>query len=277
MMFKKDVLEEFLFLWSKAENIPFTNYEDALVNNYSSLDKPFTDYSKLVIGWHSPLKVEISENLLSLPPENRDLYLEYLKNRIENETMLQDDEELKDLLKTINVSIDSLNIEHNKELHDALNLSFKEITLPKDLAKFRNLHRKYYRYLLNLEREKVMRHLEKLNEYKFKQPTKTFKDELWFKVGVKLASGQMAKYYTVDSKGIMHLKYSYTAPRVAEELGDKKWEKDVLATLKNYGPESSNANKNIFNSRDKMIKIIDYCKEKGIPVISHFTDRLPPE
>lgn len=109
------------------------------------------------------------------------------------------------------------------------------------------------------------------------QKEDAYKDDYWFKVGFKLASGQMAKYYTIDSNGIMHLKNSYTAPIVAEELGDKNWQKDVLATLKNYGPENTNAHKNIFNSRDKMTKIIEHCKENGIPVIPHFKDRLPPE
>lgn len=117
------------------------------------------------------------------------------------------------------------------------------------------------------------------------QKEDAYKDEVWFKVGVLLASGKMHKYYTIDSKGIMHLKDSYTAPRVAEEIEDKKgdvekvkkYDKVVLATLKNYGPENTNANKNIFNSRDKMAKIIEHCKENGIPVIPHFKDRLPPE
>ncbi|TBN03216.1 hypothetical protein EYD45_09375 [Hyunsoonleella flava] len=119
--------------------------------------------------------------------------------------------------------------------------------------------------------------IEKQKKTKLLEEKKTYEDEVWFKVGVKLASGEMDKYYTIDSKGIMQLKNSYTAPRVAEELGDKKWQKDVLATLKNYSTESTNAHKNIFNSRDKMMKIINHCKEKGIPVIPHFTDRLPPE
>ncbi|GAA4292716.1 hypothetical protein [Aestuariibaculum suncheonense] len=109
------------------------------------------------------------------------------------------------------------------------------------------------------------------------QNGETYKEEIWFKVGVMLASGEMSQYYTVNSDGIMRLKNSYTAPLVAEELGDKNWQKVVLGTLKNYSPENTNANKNIFNSRDKMMKIINHCKEKGIPVISHFTDRLPPE
>ncbi|MCF7559426.1 hypothetical protein L3X39_02165 [Sabulilitoribacter multivorans] len=109
------------------------------------------------------------------------------------------------------------------------------------------------------------------------QKEDTYKDEVWFKVGVLLASGKMVKYYTISSDGIMLLKNSYTAPIVAEELGDKKYEKVVLATLRNYSLKNTNASKNIFNSRDKMTKIIEHCKEKGISVISNFTDRLPSE
>ena len=46
-MFKKDDLEEFLFLFSKAEDYPFTNSEDTLINNFNALDVPFSDsYNK---------------------------------------------------------------------------------------------------------------------------------------------------------------------------------------------------------------------------------------
>ncbi|WP_242133431.1 hypothetical protein [Aestuariivivens marinum] len=163
MMFKKDDLEEFLFLWSKAENIPFSNYEDALVNNYSALDKPFIDYSKSVIGWHNTMKVEISENLLSLTIEDRKMYLEYVKNRIENETWIQDSKKLTDLLKTLSINTDSLNFEHNKDLNDVLNLSFKELSQTENLGKFRDLHREYYCLLLNIERNKILKYLQSLN------------------------------------------------------------------------------------------------------------------
>ena len=64
---------------------------------------------------------------------------------------------------------------------------------------------------------------------------------------------------------------------IAKELGDKKYEKVVLATLQNYGPDNTNANKNIFNSCDKMMKIIEHCEDNNITVISHFKDRLPDE
>lgn len=109
------------------------------------------------------------------------------------------------------------------------------------------------------------------------QKEEAYKEEVWFKIGILLASGKMNKYYTINSKGKSNINSSYSAPIIAEELGDKKYHKDILATLNDYPEDNSNANKNIYNSRDKMLKIKSHLEEQGIALIPYFTERIPAE
>lgn len=287
-MIKIELLEEFLNLYNNLEIFPFTNYEDAMISNYDKLDIPFKEYSAKATGWLNAIKLEVSENLLHLPREERLFYLNHIKDKLTLQVSEFNDENLITLLKSYGIEVDNLDYNKNTKLKELLNTSFKSISGEVNLIKFKDLNREYYVYLLNIERNILLNYVNTLIKEitpKEQSSDEAYKKEVWFKVGVLLASGKMHKYYTIDSKGIMRLKDSYTAPRVAEEIEDKKgdvekvkkYDKVVLATLKNYGPENTNANKNIFNSRDKMAKIIEHCKENGIPVIPHFKDRLPPE
>lgn len=101
-----------------------------------------------------------------------------------------------------------------------------------------------------------------------------YKSENWFRFGILLAKGELNKFYDSSKKVI---KSDYSALAVAIELGDKNFEKYVLATLNNYSSDSSNANKNIYNSKNKMVKIIEYCKENQITVDTNFSSRLPED
>lgn len=274
-MFKKDDLEEFLFLFNKAENIPFTHFEDALINNYDALDVPFTNYCKLIIGWSDFLKTEISENLLSLSYDDKKFYLKYLIRKLKLETGEHDNKNLFDLLKFYNVDKDVLDFNKNKLLKELLYKSFKSVLGIDNLNKLRDLHKEYYLYLLFIERNKILKYLDELIEdfgLKNESSIEAYKNTIWFKVGVLLASGKMDKYYKITKDGGLYFNPAFTSPRVAEDLGDIKYDKYILATIKNY-----QGDKNIFNYRDKMMKIITHCEEQNISVIPYFTKRLPPE
>lgn len=117
-----------------------------------------------------------------------------------------------------------------------------------------------------------------VNSYLVEDKTDTgYKELAWFKVGLLFASGKMEKFYSVNDKGLTVLKNNYTFPKVASELGDKSLKKDINITINNYGLNNSNGGKNIFNSREKMNKIISHCKENNIAVIPYFLTRLPSE
>jgi hypothetical protein len=104
-----------------------------------------------------------------------------------------------------------------------------------------------------------------------------FKNELWFKVGLLFASGEMEKYYSVTNKKETAFKNNYSAPKVAKELGFDNYNKFILATINNYPKDNPNRSKNIFNSRIKMNKIINHCEINNIEIIPYFLSRLPTE
>ncbi len=101
-----------------------------------------------------------------------------------------------------------------------------------------------------------------------------YKSSLWFKVGLLFAKGELNKYYNDNKIGF---KSVYSAPKVAEELGNEKYDKNILATVNNYPKENSNAAKNIYNSKDKMDKIIKHCYDNNVVIDEYFLTRLPQE
>jgi hypothetical protein len=101
-----------------------------------------------------------------------------------------------------------------------------------------------------------------------------YKSSLWFKVGLLFARGELNKYYNQNKTGF---KSGYSAPKVAAELGNDKYDKNILATVNNYPKENSNAVKNIYNSKDKMDKIINHCNDNNTVIDEYFLSRLPLE
>lgn len=101
-----------------------------------------------------------------------------------------------------------------------------------------------------------------------------YKSTFWFKVGLLFAKGELNKYYNSNKTGF---KNRYSAPKVAKEIGLEDAEKNILATINNYPLDNVNADKNIYNSKDKMDKIIKHCNENQITIDDYFLSRLPVE
>jgi hypothetical protein len=102
------------------------------------------------------------------------------------------------------------------------------------------------------------------------KPKKDKTLEAWFNVGLLFADGTMDKYYNENKKDF---KGNYDAAKVAREIKDKRGEKIILATIKNYSYDNSNSHKNIFNSLEKMQCILTYCNDNNIEVCQYFMDR----
>ncbi len=102
-------------------------------------------------------------------------------------------------------------------------------------------------------------------------------NKIWFKVGLLFASGKMEKYYKVNDNGATVFREDYTSPKIAKDLGKEGYNKYILATIQNYPVTNRNADKNIFNSKDRMKKIVDYCKHHKIDVLPYFIGRIPSE
>lgn len=101
-----------------------------------------------------------------------------------------------------------------------------------------------------------------------------YKTKNLFKVGLLFAKGEMNKYFTLNSKNSIVIKKEYSAPKIAKELGNIKYNKYILASINNY-TDKENGSKNIFNSFDMMTKIISHCNTESITVDSYFKSRLP--
>jgi hypothetical protein len=86
----------------------------------------------------------------------------------------------------------------------------------------------------------------------------------WFVVGKLFATGEMSglleQFNSNATRIARHLKRDNLRPCISDSIG-----------------ASLVAQKNLFNSRKKMMSIIDHCNNQKIVVQSSFSDRLPPE
>ncbi|WP_134391459.1 hypothetical protein [Flavobacterium psychrophilum] len=148
--------------------------------------------------------------------------------------------------------------------------NYIEINSLKDDAK------EYLLYFKPILEIKTLELLIRINQTKEPVTTDkdTYKSEVWFKVGLLFARGEMEKFYTENRKDI---KDEYSAPKIAEELGNIHYQKTILATMKEYTKSNSNGNKNIYNSLERMKKIINHCNEKQINIIPEFIAKMPTE
>ncbi|MDT8413646.1 MAG: hypothetical protein RQ875_14360 [Vicingaceae bacterium] len=105
-------------------------------------------------------------------------------------------------------------------------------------------------------------------------PDEKYKKLIWFKLGLLFATGKMNEYLNPNNTT---LKDNYSPSKIAKELGNESFEKYILATINNYSLNNSNANKNIFNSRDKMLKIINHCEINNLAIDPYFKECLPTE
>jgi hypothetical protein len=268
-MIKKDDLEEFLFLFNKAETIPFTNFEDTLANNFNALDIPFKDYSNSIIFWSANLKLEISENLLSIAVDDKLPYLKYLINKLKLESWKFDNKNIFDILKYYDVDTAILDFNKNTPLKELLNKNFKSVSGFENLNKFRDLHREYYKYFLNIERDKIFKYVNGLIENldsKNESSDEEYKNTNWFIIGLLFANGEM---------DTLLKKYKSNGTQIAKHLGNEKGFRPYIT--ESIGSNIKTSKKNIFSDRDKMQKIITHCEDNNIPVIPFFKEHLPTE
>ena len=89
-----------------------------------------------------------------------------------------------------------------------------------------------------------------------------YMDQIWFKVGLKFATGE------IDT---LKLQYN-SAKKIAEYLGNKNYDKYILATMHNY--QETNRDKNIYAHPDKLLKIYNCCKTNNIEMTTNFIERI---
>lgn len=95
-------------------------------------------------------------------------------------------------------------------------------------------------------------------------------ERLWFKVGLKLATGEMDKYYNKNKSAI---RSDYTAPKITKELGLESTARPYISTTLNDNRTVNNLDKNIFANSDKIKTIKDYCNNYNIEIAQSFLDK----
>lgn len=99
-----------------------------------------------------------------------------------------------------------------------------------------------------------------------KKQKKDYTKIVWFKVGLLYAENKLEKYIEeCESNGKLSLKAGYSGIKVAEELGDIRYEKYIMGPIGGY-----KGGKNVFDSIKNMEIIINYCKENKIEVCNFF-------
>lgn len=145
---------------------------------------------------------------------------------------------------------------YNKSYTDAekINLELERLEkLTINKTEYKILKSRYKDYLLS-----------KLQEPQQIVNNKGFENMHWFKIGLLFANGKMKELLESNNNN---------STKVAELLGNKNYRPFISESI-GYNEASD---KNIFNSFDKMNKIISYCKEQNINVIPEFSQRLPKE
>lgn len=109
----------------------------------------------------------------------------------------------------------------------------------------------------------------KLNPIKFKtlQPKdgtqKDYTKNIWFKVGLLFANGEMAKLieqYSINGTA--------NGTKIAEHLGNKSYKGFINETISNNLKNITD--KNIFSNQKKLLKIKKYCDENNIVMVDSF-------
>lgn len=94
---------------------------------------------------------------------------------------------------------------------------------------------------------------------------KSYKAEIWFKVGLLFATGKIAELtpkYTINKV--------IDCAKITKEIGEPKYNKYILATLNLY--TESNTDKNFYykDNHNKRLKVYNHCKENNIQMTTDF-------
>ncbi len=112
----------------------------------------------------------------------------------------------------------------------------------------------------------------KYKDYKIRRSPQSQDDrhltENWFKVGLLFANGEMGMLITEHSKN---------ATKIAKHIDPIKWAGYRPYISESISVKPSQKDKCIFENKVKMKKIIDYCKNKNIPIVESFMDRYAIE
>jgi hypothetical protein len=117
--------------------------------------------------------------------------------------------------------------------------------------------------IIESENSKVINKSETKDEAKDETKLKHYKSEVWFRIGVLIASGELNKLlneYKSATKVAVYLNLEKSRPYIS----DSKY------SIKTNGSQSVGRNTNIYNNSSKLIRIYDHCLENKIEMTIDF-------
>lgn len=266
-----------------------SDFTEELIAAYHLDNSSFAD----LYSWHyfdisSALKKEIMDNLNSLSSIRFNAYIKYVKNEIHEVHGYYDPDEciIEEWIVKFDLNEGDFPFYGNKKVTRMLSVTNENYDSEsiKTGENIRLMQLKFHWYAGHLEYLKMKRFIDELLEPERiiqqsvvpdgRKNDNAYKNHVWFKVGILFASGKLNKYYNSPKNGF---KAGYTSKNVAREIGIDNSDKYILATINNYSSSNPNANKNIYNTKERMEKIIKHCIENDMKIDDFFMSKLPIE
>lgn len=226
------------------------------------------------------LKKEIITNLTVLPDKQFNVFLNYIKEQIQ-EYHVFDPEEciIQKWLDEFDLALEDFPFINNKDIGLLTMPNYKDDSLEKERSRLiYSIQREFHLYAVFLEVQKIHSFIDEflIKEYADSMELRTIKKRLeneskykeyaWFKIGLLFATGEME---------VLLSKFNSNGAEIAEYLGNKKGFRPYIT--ESIGINKSTADKSVFSKRSNMEKIILHCEENGIPVVSSFLELLPSD
>lgn len=226
------------------------------------------------------LKKEIIINLTVLPDKQFNVFLNYIKEQIQ-EYHVFDPEEciIQKWLENFNLVQEDFPFLFNEDIKSLLLPKYNDDSLEKEQKPLvYSIQREFHLYAVFLEVQKTHNFIDELlmkkvtnsNDFVSNPTISTdksdYKNEAWFKIGLLFANGEMDTLLkTFNSNGT----------QIANHLGNKNGLRPYIT--ESIGVKKKISNKSVFSDRSKMDKIILHCKENNIPIVSTFLELLPTD
>lgn len=239
-----DFKEETFSDYVSRYDIELSSFLSEFEDNTEAL---FVDYEINNFTYHKDELSEFIKNI-DLSSESREEYLQFLKNRVQYFNDKNDNE------------IELFESDKHKEYSFYYNF-------------LKNRRASVFKILEFLESKKEPITFDKKeNENISKSASNDNKKDItsmpWFIVGLLFAENKLEEYIEIKSNRELAFKNGFSAPKIAEKLGNVGFQKYILGAISNY-----DSDKNIFNSLVKMEKIIKYCNDYKIEICDFFMEK----
>lgn len=206
------------------------------------------------------LENEIHENLL-IANIQKESYLNYVKRRISSEIPFENNEEtLEKWKETYNLEDLIFPYLDNQEIKIRIASSLDaEYLNQKEKQRCKEMQIDFYCHYAMLKKHEMIHFIDDLLKT---DSNKSYKNQVWFKVGLLFAKGKVQKLYHKYKSESGHFK------KITLELGFKESDRPYFSETINNSTDNP---KNIYRDLNKMKKIHNHCEKNEILMCEDFT------